>query len=236
MKDPQLKRYDTTQIIYHWVTVISIAVLLISGLFIYFNYRGTAQYFTWHLWATWVFLLSTIIHIWHDTVTLKRFNNIWMSRQDWRDAIKRVQVLFGVSAGSAPKYRHYNPAQIAFHWIVTADLLGLVVTGFILWKPARLFVAPFWLPWGWDAVFVARVLHQLFTFGLLVLILGHVYFAVLVPKNWPLLKSIFVGRVRLASYAKEHEVPPLVASRAKPAEAPARDTSAPAPGTMGVPR
>lgn len=228
MKDPQLRRYDTTQIVYHWVTVASIAILLVTGLAIYLNYRGTAQFFTWHLWATWVFLLSTIIHIWHDTVTLKRFNNIWMNRQDWRDAMKRVRVLFGVAEGPAPKYRKYNPAQIAFHWILTADLFGLVVTGFILWKPARFLVAPFWLPWGWDAVFVARVLHVFFTFALIVLILGHVYFAMLVPKNWPLLKSIFVGRVRLASYAKDHQVPQHAASRVQTAEATARDVSAPA--------
>lgn len=226
MKQLQLKRRDATQIAYHWVNFAAIAALSITGLAIYFGASDTAGYFAWHLWAAWVFLAALVIHIWHDTVTLKRFERMWITLQDLRDAMKRLR---GAGAEPAPKHGHYKVEQIVFHWVLALDLLGLVITGLILWQPGRMFVAPLWMPWGWDAIFFARVLHQVFTLGLLVLILAHVYFALLVPKNRPELISIFTGRVPLAQYAEEHQISPRLESHLKSAE-----QSAPVTGAESV--
>jgi Ni,Fe-hydrogenase I cytochrome b subunit len=64
--------------------------------------------------------------------------------------------------------------QIVFHWVLALDVLGLVITGFILWQPARNIRRAFLDALGLDAIFFARVLHQIFTLGLLVLVLAHV--------------------------------------------------------------
>ena len=82
-------------------------------------------------------------------------------------------------------------------------------------------------------MFFARVLHQVFTFVLIALVLAHVYFAVLVPKEWPRLKSIFTGRVLFSWYAKEHRVSPQLEAQAKAAAA-GRDSSLPVAGIGGV--
>lgn len=218
MKDTQLRRRDATQIAYHWVNFAAIASLSFTGLAIYFGASGTANYFAGHLWAAWIFLAALVVHIWHDMVTLKQLERMWVTRQDLRDTMKRLRGAGGASAEPASKHGHYKVEQIVFHWVLALDLLGLVITGLILWQPGRILVAPFWMPWGWDAIFFARVLHQVFTLGLLVLVLAHVYFALLVPKNRIYLKSIFTGRVPLAQYAEEHRISPRLESHLKSAE------------------
>jgi thiosulfate reductase cytochrome b subunit len=154
---------------------------------------------------------------------------MWVTRQELADAIDRLRGARRKGAEPASKHGHYKVEQIVYHWVLALDVLGLVITGLILWQPGRMFVAPLWMPWGWDAIFFARVLHQVFTLGLLVLVLAHVYFALLVPKNRLYLKSIFTGRVNLAQYAEEHRISPRLESHLQSAE-----QSAPVTGTESV--
>jgi cytochrome b subunit of formate dehydrogenase len=234
MKDAQFKRRDAAQIAYHWVNAAAIVSLTITGLAIYFGVPGTADYFFWHLWAAWVLLAALVFHIWYTTIRFKHFHRMWVTWDDLHNAMKRIPGFGGAGAGPAPKHGFYKVEQIAMHWVLTVLVLGLVITGFILWKPGRDFVGPFWMPWGWDAVFVARVLHQIFTFLLVALVVAHIYFAVLVPKEWPRLKSIFTGRVRLSWYLTQHKVSPQLESRAKAIEAARK--AAPAAGMQSVPK
>jgi thiosulfate reductase cytochrome b subunit len=233
MKNLQLRRRDSIQIAYHWVNFVTIAALTTTGLAIYLGAADTASYFAWHLWMAWVLLAALVIHIWHDTVTLKRFDRMWVTREDLRAAVKRLRSPGASDAG--PKHGHYKVEQIVFHWVLALDVIGLIITGLILWQPGRMFVAPFWMPWGWDAIFFARVLHQVFTMGLIVLVLAHVYFALLVPKNRLYLKSIFTGRVPLAEYAEEHRISPRLESNLKGAEGDTLARGVPVTGGGGAP-
>lgn len=200
----EIRRRDAAQIAYHWVNFLAIATLTGSGLAIFFGAGDTAGLFAWHLWAAWLLVAALV---WHSTVSLKYLERMWVSRDELKQWIGRLRNARDVKADGA-KDGHYKVEQIVFHWVVGLDVVGLIVTGLILWKPSRMLVAPFWTPWGWDAVFTARLLHDFFTFVLVALVLAHVYFALLVPKNWPLLKSMFTGRVRLSEYAKDHRISP----------------------------
>ena len=218
MKDAQFQRRDAAKILFHWVNFAAIMSLIITGLLMFFGDPDTAGLFAWHLWAVWIFLAGLAFHIWYDTIRFKHFHRMWATLGDLRDAMKRMPGGGGAGAEPAPKHGFYKVEQIAYHWGLAAVVLGLVITGFILWEPARIYVAAFWMPWGWDGIFVARVLHEIFTFLLVAMIVAHVYFAVLVPKNWYLLKSIFDGRVRLSSYVKQHRGSPEFESRVKDLE------------------
>jgi thiosulfate reductase cytochrome b subunit len=215
----RIQRRDLVQVTYHWVNAAAIAALLVTGLAIYFAVPGTDFYFGWHLWSAWLFLAALIFHIWRDTLVLKNFRRMWISGSELRDAMSRLRIGRAAAESHSPLHSHYKVEQIAFHWVLTAVLLGIVITGFVIWKPGRIFVAPFWMPFGWDAVFVARVLHQFLTFVLIAMIIAHVYFAVLVPKNWPLLNSIFTGRVLLSWYASEHRISPRLRAWLKSSDA-----------------
>ena len=218
MKDAQFKRRDAAKILFHWVNFAAIASLIITGLLMFFGDPDTAGLFTWHLWAAWIFLAALAFHIWYDTIRFKHFHRMWVTAEDLGDAMKRMPGAGGAGGEPAPKHGFYKVEQIAYHWGLAAVVLGLVITGFILWEPSRIYVAAFWMPWGWDGIFVARVLHEIFTFLLVAMIVAHIYFAVAVPKNWYVLKSIFTGRVRLSTYVKHHRGSPEFESRVKDLE------------------
>ncbi len=198
----RIRRYTPIQVLYHWAIAVGLVVLTVTGLAISFSYPGTAWWFGWHLYAAWLFLLATVVHVWHDTVTLRSFDEMWMTRQTIRDIVARLRSLDRGPDG--PKYGKYAPGQIVFHWLLVLDLLGITLTGFVLWQPSRAYVAPLWLPWGWAAIGYSRLVHQALTYGLVVLVVGHVYFALLVPKNWMFLRSILAGSVNEATYAVRH--------------------------------
>ena len=220
----QFKRRSTAKIVYHWVNFAAIASLLVTGLLIFYGDPDTAGLFEWHLWGAWIFLGALAFHIWNDTIRFKHFHRMLFTGQDLSDAMARILPGGG---GGEQKHPFYKVEQIAYHWILAAVVLGLVITGFTLWEPARIYVGAIWMPWGWDGVFFARVVHQIFTFLLLAMILAHVYFAVAVPKNWYVLKSIFTGRMSLSSYVKQHQGSPEFESRVKDLEA-GQEQSAPA--------
>lgn len=208
----QLRRRDAVQVAYHWINFLAIVSLGYSGLAIYFGASGTADYFVWHLWAAWVLVAALAIHVWHTTITLKRFGRMWVTRDDLQSGLARLRNILQRQPQVDEKHRHYKLEQIAYHWVMAGTVFGLVITGLMLWKPARVLVGPFWLPWGWDAIFAARLLHDIFTIVLLVLIAAHVYFAICVPQNWYLLKSIFNGKVQLSRYAEHHRISPRLES------------------------
>jgi thiosulfate reductase cytochrome b subunit len=198
-----LQRRSASQIAYHWINFAAILVLTTTGLAIFLGYGKTASLFAWHLWAAWVLVAALIFHVWYSTVTWKRFDRMWVSRSDLRQAVARARP----GESTVGKHGHYKVEQIVFHWFIAIVVLGLIITGLILWKPTRLWVGLFWLPWGWDAIYFARVLHDFFTFVLVAAVIAHIYFALCVPKNWTLLRSMFSGRVRLDEYSKEHRIP-----------------------------
>jgi thiosulfate reductase cytochrome b subunit len=208
MKKYLLQRREPAQIAYHWINFASILVLGSTGLAIYFGTGATDSLFAWHLWAAWVLIAALIFHVWYSTVSWKRFDRMWATRAELRQAAARLR------SGAAPvKHGHYKVEQILFHWFIAVDVIGLILTGLVLWKPARMWVGPLWLPWGWDAIYVARLLHDVFTFVLVAAVIAHVYFALCVPKNWMFLKSMLRGTVPLDEYAKEHRLSPTVAAR-----------------------
>jgi len=44
------------------------------------------------------------------------------------------------------------------------------------------------------------------TVSLAAMIIGHVYFAVFIKKNWPDLKAMFTGTIPLEEYMRYHEI------------------------------
>jgi cytochrome b subunit of formate dehydrogenase len=105
-----------------------------------------------------------------------------------------------------PKYNKYHPMQIGTHWMMAGSLFALIITGLIIWKPTRIIFPLGLLGLGWDFVFLCRTLHDFFASGLMALIIGHVYFAVVIKKNWTISATMLTGQVDHSYYAKFHEL------------------------------
>lgn len=207
----EIKRYTVPQRIFHWVNAFIIFVLFISGLAIYAPYLFASMnippstWFKVHMWFVPLFLAGVAFHIVHAAFFLDRLGNLWFGRAEQRRLVIIIKNFFGIT-NEYPKLGKYHPAQILTHWAFLANLLALTLTGFILWKPLRHLI-PFRLfGFGWDFIFFNRILHGFFTASLAAMIIGHVYFAVFIKKNWPELKAMFTGTITLEEYKRYHEI------------------------------
>jgi hypothetical protein len=53
----------------------------------------------------------------------------------------------------------------------------------------------------------SRILHGFFSASLFACLIGHLYFALFIKKNWPEAKSMVTGRMPLQEYLTSH-LPP----------------------------
>jgi formate dehydrogenase subunit gamma len=205
-----LLRYTLGQRLFHWTNAIACLGLLVSGLAIHspnsFAYGfSTATWFAWHRFLGILLVLGILYHVlWDlyirdagffmviDTVSMKNLKAITMN-------------FLGLREGY-PRHDRYNPFQILAHWAIALSVMGLVVTGFILWKPTRTLMPLNVLGLELEFVFLCRTFHGLFSGILLALVIGHFYFAVLIRKNWVLSKAMLTGKVKLNHYLNEHRV------------------------------
>lgn len=207
----KVNRYTAPQRIFHWVNAVSIFVLSISGLAIYAPYLfastgiPTSTWFKLHMGFVPIFLAGVVFHIIHTTFFLDRLGNLWFGRAEQRRAMIIIKNFFGITS-QYPKFGKYHPAQILVHWGFAATLFALTLTGFVIWKPLR-YLIPFRLfGLGWDFIFFNRILHDFLTASLASMVIGHIYFAVLIKKNWPELKSMFTGTIPREEYERYHEI------------------------------
>ncbi len=207
----EIKRYTVPQRIYHWANTVSVSVLLISGLAIYapnlFSSLKitTSTWFRLHMWFVPIFLAGVAFHIIHSTFFLDRLGYLWFGRAEQQRLATIIRNFLGLTK-AYPRLGKYHPAQILVHWAFSANLLVLTLTGFILWKPLRQLIPLRLFGLGWDFIFFNRLLHDFFTASLAAMIIGHVYFAVMIKKNWPDLKSMFTGKIPREEFERYHEI------------------------------
>lgn len=207
----EVGRYTALQRLFHWVNLFSMGVLLVSGLAIYLPgslislNRPAFFWFAWHRWFTALFLITTVFHIVYDGFVIDRISNMWLGRGEVHRLTTVLKNFFGLTK-DYPLYGKYHPAQIIYHWTLSANLLALSVSGFVLWKPFRDLLPLSLFGLGWEFIYYNRILHDFFTATLTASLAGHVYFALL-KKNWAELKSMFTGKISLAEYRKSHQWP-----------------------------
>lgn len=208
--DAILVRYTLGQRLFHWTNAIVCLGLLLSGLAIHSPESfacgfPTATWFAWHRFLGILLVLAILYHVMWDLYIRDAGFFMLIDGAGMRSLKAIVKNFLGLGE-EYPRHERYNPFQILAHWAMTAVLLGLIGTGFILWKPTRALMPLNVLGLGWEFVFFCRTLHGLFSGILLALVIGHFYFAVLIRKNWVLSKAMLTGEVKLGHYLNEHRV------------------------------
>lgn len=69
----------------------------------------------------------------------------------------------------APPAGRYNAGQKVLFWLLALCMLGLIVTGFVFWRPYFAPLFPVWL------VRLSTLLHAIAATGLILLVMGHIY-------------------------------------------------------------
>ena len=210
--DEELQRHTLFQRIYHWANSIAIFTLVISGWLIYQprqipNLEGTpSKWFFWHRWGIALLLVGILAHIFREAFVAKEANPLVFDRA----AVKRILSIFKDFFGFFkihPLPGKYHIGQIFFHWAVAGNIFALILTGMVLWKPFRDFLPLSLFGLGWDFIYFNRVIHGFFSATLIANLIGHLYFALFIKKNWPETKSMFTGRMSLRKYLESHSPP-----------------------------
>ncbi len=210
-KEEEIERHTLFQRIFHWSNAGAVMVLTISGWMIYYPREtpplvGAASFwFFWHRWGVALLLVGLVFHSIYESFIAGGSNPMAVNRKEVRRISAILKNFFGLSK-SYPLATKYHPGQIFFHWVVAGNLFLLILTGFVIWKPFRDLLPIFLFGLGWNFIFYSRLLHGFFSATLIASLIGHIYFAILIKKNWSETKSIFTGRVSLREYLNSHSL------------------------------
>ncbi len=168
----------------HWIMAISGTALLISGI------AGNARM---HTLGAIIFTLAFIIHAVANVA--RRRTAINPKAGDVGESVQIIKAM--VTDGTEPPQGKYLAEQRLAHAAIAAMAKLLIVSGAIClyYRASGAFL---------DATFgVALILHHLATGGFVLLVVTHLA-AFLFKRNWPLLKSMFNGRVPKAYAESRH--------------------------------
>jgi formate dehydrogenase subunit gamma len=207
--DEELQRHTLFQRIYHWANSVAIFTLLISGWMIYQpgqipTMEGTpSKWFFWHRWGIALLLAGILAHIVREALVAKEANPMVFDRAMARRILSLFTNFFGFFR-EHPLAGKYHTGQIFFHWAVAGNIFVLILTGMALWKPFRGLLPLSLFGLGWDAIYASRVIHGFFSATLIASLIGHLYFALFIKKNWPESLSMLTGRMSLRKYLESH--------------------------------
>jgi len=149
------------------------------------NDPGVASAIAWHFAAMWLLFLSYIAFVAWGAFS-GHFQRDFLPvgpRAFWRDFVAAARLRLQHRLGE------YNAVQRAFYWGVVADLLLMLVSGLVIWKPVQTY--PLELLFG--GFQGARIVHFLGMAAISLFLVVHVTLVVLVPKTFI---AMITGEVR----------------------------------------
>jgi formate dehydrogenase subunit gamma len=195
----RIRRFSATERVAHWILAASFFVLLGSGLCLYLPSlanvvdRPTAK--AWHLDSAIALGVGLVLvavagdrrALGRSARELDRFD-----RDDVRWLAEGPARL--VSGGQAPPQGRFNAGQKLNAALVGGGMIVMAVTGFLMWYGER----------DTRYRFAGTVtIHDWGTWLLTLLVLGHVYLAVLNPATRKALRGMTLGDVD-REWAREH--------------------------------
>lgn len=208
----RVKAYDLVQRLFHWTNFVVLGIMVLTGISIFlpgpfysilslFGITDTNAVIVTHTTFVWALLVLIIIHVAWDTAVARGWANIWVGKADMVDLKKRTKNFLGISK-EYPREGKYDFFMKSFHWGLTVCLVALGITGIYFMNPLPSLVP---IPnLGYEMEYIFRLVHDLFAFLLVGLIIGHIYFAIL-PVNWPILGEIVVGTLSREFYLKHFD-------------------------------
>jgi formate dehydrogenase gamma subunit len=205
----EMERHTLFQRIFHWTNGLAVFTLAGTGWMIYqpgqlLTMEGPpSEWFLWHRWGVALLLAGIAAHIIREAFVAKEANPMVFNRAEVRRILSIFKNFFGLSK-VYPLAGKYHTGQLIFHWGVAANIFALILTGMVLWKPLRELLPLPLFGLGWDFIYFTRILHGFFSATLFASLIGHIYFALFIKKNWPEARSMVTGRMPLREYLTSH--------------------------------
>lgn len=197
---------------FHWVNFPVLAVMIWSGLLIYWAYhpykiqmgsftlvtffpdwffkglhlkQRLAEGMSWHFALMWLFTINGILYVSY-TLFSGEWRYLFPKRGSFREAWQVVLHDLGIRKGPLPVEK-YNAAQrIAYSSIIVMGI-GSLLTGLAIYKPTQLS----WLTALFGGYEMARLLHFALTVGYVLFFVVHI--AQVVKAGWNNFRSMITG-------------------------------------------
>ena len=185
----------------HWINVLAILILILSGWRIYnasplFDFRFPSEWtlggwlagaLQWHFAAMWLLVVNGLVYVAYGFLS-GHFRRKLLP-------LSPSAVLRDVGAALRGKLAHddlavYNAAQRAAYLAVIVLGVVLVLSGLVIWKPVQ-FQTLGLLMGDYEG---ARYVHFFAMAGVVLFVIVHVVMVALVPRTFI---SMFTGRVRV---------------------------------------
>lgn len=200
-----VSRHSVVELIEHWAIAISGLVLILTGIFelpIAKRYyvitipglRWSADFITslyLHYGAALVFIAAAVFHVVYHSV--RRETDMLPRKGDFSSSITVIKSLFGF--GDEPPMHKYLPEQRLAYAGMAFIILMLIISGLVktyknIYAPDISHAVVLWATW----------IHNIFFVLFFLAFLAHMAAIALKP-NWPMVRGIFTGKVRL-DYAR----------------------------------
>lgn len=187
----------------HWVNVVAVVIMVMSGWRIYNAAPVFDFYFPksitlggwlggaiqWHFAAMWLFALNGLVYLAYGIVSGHFRRKLWpiTPRAVFQDVLGALRGKLAHDDLSV-----YNAAQRAAYVSLILALVVLVLSGLAIWKPVQFY----WLAWLMGDFDNARVVHFLAMAATVGIVAVHVAMVILVPRTFP---TMITGRARRAA-------------------------------------
>ncbi|HNY50607.1 MAG TPA: cytochrome b/b6 domain-containing protein [Smithella sp.] len=198
-------RHSALELIEHWAIALSGLVLLLTGIFelpvgkryYIVNVPGlgwSADFITslyLHYAAALVFTAAALFHVVYHG--LRNEKGLMPQKGDFSESVTVIKSLLGF--GKEPPMHKYLPEQRLAYVGMAFIILMLIASGLVktyknIYAPAMSHTVLLWATW----------IHNIFFILFFLAFLAHMA-AILLRPNWPMVRGIFTGKVRL-DYAR----------------------------------
>jgi Ni/Fe-hydrogenase b-type cytochrome subunit len=179
----------------HWIAVLSLLVLVVTGFYIgqpYFMTGGEASshfLMGWvrfaHFTAAGVLVMTAIVRMYWLFMgnRYERLAALFpVRRRDWVNLGRMVKFYLLIKPQQAPKYLGHNPLQQLSYTLIYAAAAVMAVTGFALYGQANpdglIYSLTNWIGPLFGGMPVVRFVHHVLTWAFLIFIPIHVYLAI----------------------------------------------------------
>lgn len=177
MADPHhpklIQRYTANERTNHWLIAITFILLALSGLalfhpsfsWLYFVLGGGPWTRILHPFIGVVMFVCFFVfagHMWR--------NNL-MTKNDYQ-WLRQIGDVLNNREEKLPEVGKYNAGQKLLFYVLIICMLGLILTGVVMWRAYFSMYFPIW------AIRAASLLHAVFAFGIICAIIVHIYAAI----------------------------------------------------------
>jgi|Deesub1362A_J573_1020465.scaffolds.fasta_scaffold27198_1 cytochrome b subunit of formate dehydrogenase len=212
-KGEKIRRFSTARIIEHYIAILSVSLLIATGLSQKYYYLDISQWFILqmggidsvrfvHRFTGLIFIALTVVHILTAMIGvlfLEWRPSILITKKDFHDAVHNIKYYLGMEDCPAPCHR-YTYKQKFEYWVILTGAIFMIFSGVVLWIPTTI---TRYLPG--EIIPLAKVMHSNEALLLFLIIsIWHVYNSIFSPDVFPLDTAIFTGYISLKRMEKEH--------------------------------